>query len=296
MRRVKKRLFAGYQKALSAFGGHGLGRFRFIKKLDRGLRRALKRRNAAVLGHQMFLDDFDSLNLSLEGVHEPFSTQVLATLTQGGDVVIDVGANIGYFTLLFARAVGPSGRVFAFEPEPVNFSLLARNVEVNGYQGRVIVFQQAASDTSGWAPLAVSELNRGLNRLWQGPAGSTTVQVEKIVPDDDSSLFERPVNLIKIDVEGWEDHVLRGMKRLLQRNPQASIFTEFMPGYLVEAGSDPGEFLHRLAAHGPQLFWLDDASQRLKRVSSLDWQSHPELCGNLLSLGSSSSISNLPVT
>ncbi len=303
IRSLRKRLFRAYQSTLIRLGGHGFGRFSWVRKLDVFVRMRLKRRTANILGHHMALDDLDTLNLSLEGIHEPLATEVLVALTSSGDVVLDVGANIGYFTLLFARQAGPTGRVFAYEPEPVNFKLLARNLELNCYKDRVVAYQKAASDEPGLAALAVVERNRGMNRLWKGPSGSTSIEVEKVVLDDNPLLFERPINLVKIDVEGWELHVLSGMKRLLKCNPQVAIFTEFTPSYLVEAGSIPVQLIELLAGQGRQLFILKDGSKKLCRVKSSHWQHWFEceyggLSGaqiNILSVSADSDTRRLPI-
>ncbi len=85
-----------------------------------------------VLGHRMFLDRFDSLSLSVVGRHEQCITELVQQIIKPGDIVLDIGANIGYYTLIFARCVGPTGHVYAFEPDPGSFALLQKNVQING--------------------------------------------------------------------------------------------------------------------------------------------------------------------
>ena len=96
----------------------------------------------------MFLDSVDSLRLSFNGVYEPCETEFVMNEIKKGDVVLDIGANIGYYTLIFARLVGEEGKVFAFEPDPENFALLKKNVEINGYHNVVLV-QKAISNKTG---------------------------------------------------------------------------------------------------------------------------------------------------
>ena len=83
-----------------------------------------------VAGNTMFLDNMDSLNLSWYRVYEPFETKFVLDEINRGDVVLDLGANIGYCTLLFATRVGPYGKVFAFEPSPMTFKILSKNFEL----------------------------------------------------------------------------------------------------------------------------------------------------------------------
>ena len=96
----------------------------------------------------MLLDALDSLNLFACGVYEPLETRIFKRLINRNDVVFDVGANIGYYTLIATKLVGEKGRVFAFEPEPTNFSLLEKNVKLNGYKN-VVLMQKAVLNKTG---------------------------------------------------------------------------------------------------------------------------------------------------
>lgn len=79
----------------------------------------------------MFLEATDCLGLLTHEIHEPLMTEIIKRETKEGDVVLDIGAHIGYYTLMFARLVGKEGKVFAFEPDPDNFTLLKKNIEIN---------------------------------------------------------------------------------------------------------------------------------------------------------------------
>ena len=114
-------------------------------------------------GHLMAIDPRDRLigpRLRRRGVWSEAETALYARCIRAGDTIVDVGANIGYFTLLFARSAGPAGRVFAFEPEPDNFRLLETNVERNGYRN-VTAVRQAVSGAPGSAPLGLAPENLG---------------------------------------------------------------------------------------------------------------------------------------
>jgi FkbM family methyltransferase len=256
----------------------------------------LKRRRAEVLGHDMILDPLDALDLSLNGIHEPFCTRILTLLARPGDTIVDVGANIGYFTLIFARAVGAGGKVYAFEPEPVNYAVMAENVSRNGYEN-VIPLQLAVSDVQGVARLAVFERNRGMNRLWQETTQQPTVEIEMVVIDQLERLSRMSVDLIKMDVEGWENHALSGMRNLLERSPDVAIFSEFTPEYLVKAGSDPEEFLTHLCGSARRLYWFDEANEVLRPFPRNDWRLHPKISSqvNLLALGGGRETHELPL-
>src|SRR5262245_13382224 len=97
--------------------------------------------------HEQASDVVISRELAEKQIFEPFETKLVLENICRGDWVIDVGANIGYYTLLFAQKVGQRGRVFAFEPDPENFELLEHNVRQNGYDNVVLVNKAVAEKT-----------------------------------------------------------------------------------------------------------------------------------------------------
>ena len=163
-------------------------------------------------GLRLAIDAQDSLGLTGPQAFEPEVLAALRRWVQPGQTVIDIGANIGYFTAHLARGVGNAGVVHAFEPEPVNHQLLARNMRDNGLQ-QVQLHAAALGDAPGRAKLHTTAYNGGMHRLYasvccEGP----TVDVPVFRLDD---LFAPgSVSLIKIDVEGYEHAVLRGARRL----------------------------------------------------------------------------------
>jgi FkbM family methyltransferase len=167
-----------------------------------------------------------------------------------GDVFVDVGANLGYFTLVGANAVGRAGRVHSFEPEPHNMALLRRNLSLNGF-GQVVCHEVAVGATSGVADLSLSETNLGAHHL-AGPADrGDTLQVPLVTLEEALADEARPINLVKIDIQGGELDVLAGMAALLARPPgPPALLMEFNPAALEDA--DPGleRFQAFVARHG----------------------------------------------
>src|SRR5262249_36182110 len=152
------------------------------------------------------------------GVYEPFETGLLQNQLRPGDVVVDVGANIGYYTLLFARCVGPRGRVFAFEPDQTNFDLLRRNVERNGYTNVTLV-RKAVAAQSGKLRLYLCEDNKGDHRTYDSHDGRPSLEIDAVSLDDYFAGERGSIALIKMDIQGAEEGALRGMRRLLADNP-----------------------------------------------------------------------------
>ena len=144
---IKKILKKVYLSSLKVIGNKGLGRMPILKQLNKKILKTIKSSSEPVFvnGFKMYLDKQDSSGFSLETGYEKIETQVMKDNIKKGDVVIDCGANIGYYSLLFSKLVGDSGKVFAFEPDPTNFSLLQKNLKENNIKN-VIALNLAVSD------------------------------------------------------------------------------------------------------------------------------------------------------
>jgi len=143
-----------------------------------------------------------------------------ATYLGRGDVFYDVGANVGFFTVLGARLVGEGGRVVAFEPVPSNADKVRRNADLNGF-ANITVVEKAVSDRSGHGELVVAAYSGGsaLSTTTPPPDATSRLDVELVTLDEvvDSGAYPAP-GFVKIDVEGTELEVLRGMSGVLARN------------------------------------------------------------------------------
>ena len=196
----------------------------------------------------------------LHNDYEPITTRaVLAALPAGG-VAVDVGANIGYFTCLAARAVGPRGVVHAIEPAPENVEALKRNVRLNGFRN-VVVHAVAAADVADVRTLRLTtEVTH--HGLYDHPASRTVAEVRVPTAPLDA-LVEVPANLIKVDVEGAEVEVLRGMEGLLRRSPGATVVVEWNPSTLRSAGRLSSEIPRLMLELGiGDIVVLDDRDRR----------------------------------
>jgi FkbM family methyltransferase len=213
----------------------------------------------------MHLDARDSLDLSLNGVYEPFETEIIHRLVRKGDTVLDIGANIGYYTLILARQIGHSGRVFAFEPDPENFALLKKNVAANGYNN-VILVNAALSDHRGTLKLYLCEENRGDLRIYSSGDDRRAIEVPAITADDYLAEHSAEATLVKMDVQGAEGRVLRGLETNLGR--AAHVILEFWPLGLHRAGNDPSEVLGSLVRKGFEFQLLDEEHKELTGVTA----------------------------
>lgn len=181
--------------------------------------------------------------LWLEGERAVAERHLLTRWLSSGHRVLDVGANLGYYALLFARAVGPDGIVECFEPEPQNVETLTENIRANRLMERVRIHPVAVGETSGSV-----RLDPGLNGV-VNERGTLKVAVVRL--DDLDDLRDRPVDLLKIDVEGYEGPVLRGAARLLARD-RPSLFVEIHPE-LIGPPDDAPKIVAMLRALYPRL-------------------------------------------
>jgi FkbM family methyltransferase len=165
--------------------------------------------------------------------------------------IVDVGANQGIYTLSTSRQAG-DGKVFAFEPDPRLFAALKGNVERNAAQN-VVLFNAAAASRPSELFLRPGGLNQGDNRIVESGNGSrdaievTAVPLDSVIPD-------HRVDLIKIDVQGFEFNVLQGAIQIIKANPALLILFEFWPHGLRLAGASPEELLKLLQETGFSLF------------------------------------------
>lgn len=272
---VKKTLIAAYLDMARASTRLGLHKVRLLRRLYHfsisQLRGRVPAEMVEIEGFKLFLnpaDSFISMEILRNKVWEPAETQLVKKAVKPGDVAVDIGANLGYFTLLFSSLVGPEGRVHAFEPEPGNFALLKRNVEANRRENVALV-NKAVSDKTGKERLYISEENPGGHTIYS--AGSReSVAVDAVRLDEYFASASPRVDFVKMDIQGAEGGALEGMAPLLRRNERVKILTEFWPEGLRKSGTDPGRFLGLLAADGFSLYDLKAGRGEMTRTGVPD--------------------------
>lgn len=176
----------------------------------------------------------------LEGQYEAELQRLMAAMDLAGGVCVDVGANIGLHSMAMSRL---AKRVYSFEPESHNFRLLQRNLERNGIRN-VTALRSAAGDREGSCRLAVHPSNYGDHRI---AVGDSTVRTQETpMTTLDTALRDMPagaIKLIKIDVQGFECNVIRGMRETLRRNPDTFLILEVFPEGLAGAGASASELV-----------------------------------------------------
>lgn len=194
---------------------------------------------------------------------EPFEMQLVKDAIRPGMTVLDIGANIGLYSLIASRRVGDEGVVYAFEPDPRNQAQLQVNVAVNKCRN-IRIFDSAVGESAG----------SGIFQLAQAPTHSSffrsmgdmplagTIEADVVAIDDVVGDHET-IDVIKMDIEGGEAAALRGMRSTLRRNPNLRMFIEFEPSALRSAGWSPEDVLSSLQALFEKIYVIDEATEKL---------------------------------
>jgi FkbM family methyltransferase len=214
-------------------------------------------------------DRYISSGIRRDGVWEPVETSALLEVLPRGGVFLDLGANIGYYTVLAALACGEGGRVHAFEPEPANFELLERNVRHNRV-GNVECVRAAAGRASGTSELFLSDTNQGDHRLYASEGREGGIPVRQVAIDEHFAGRDPRIDVVKIDTQGSEVAILEGMRGLLEANRgRMSLVVEFWPFGLAGAGDTPQRMAELLAPYGLRVRKIEEHAGG---VSETSWE------------------------
>jgi len=280
----KSVLFSVFQKTCRLLWGKGLGKVPGVSAIHGYLFRLLlaERSILEVQGSKIcmnpyglpksYVRTFQSYLISHNW--EEQTGKIFKEVVKESNVVVDLGANIGFFTLLASKLVGKTGRVYAFEPEPTNYTLLLKNIELNRC-ANVIAVQKAVSNEQGVFRLNVNSDDTGAHTLRSSVRKDEfkeSIEVECVTLDNYFCNREDRIDIIKIDVEGAEVRVFRGMQRVLKANENIKLFVEFYPDAIREMGDCPEEFARELFEGGFSVIAIDDYSRRRssRRVSNVD--------------------------
>lgn len=185
-----------------------------------------------------------------------------------GMCVIDIGANIGLYTIIAANTVGPDGLVVAIEPEARNCKFVERSLLLNQFNN-ALVFQKAVGNANHWISLFLCEDNMADHRVYD-PAGIRAATPVEMIRLDDllADKVRRTVDIIKMDVQGAEAMAFEGMRETLRENKKIKIFMEFWPWGLQKAGSTPSELLRQIRSEGFSIYQFSDRTNDFKKVTN----------------------------
>jgi FkbM family methyltransferase len=195
------------------------------------------------------------------GDYEPVETKLVQGILKEGDVFIDVGANIGWYTVIGSKLVGETGKVVAFEPDPTNFDMLRKNVEANRLKG-VVLEEKGLSSAPGSFKLFLDRKNLGRHSMVLHYEEKHYVDVET-VRFDDYWKDQGDIRLVKIDTEGAEGMILDGMMKTLEKHKRLELILELAPQRLACCGYDADKMLEGLYRLGFKASHIDEDGNRI---------------------------------
>jgi FkbM family methyltransferase len=187
--------------------------------------------------HKIFVDTRDislAPHILLDGFWENWITKVFISLLQPGMTVVDVGANIGYYSLIAGTQVSAEGKIISFEANPAVFRLLSKSIEVNGFLGRAELVNKGVMDKAGELAFHTLRDHHGSSSFLpeaveqyrdRDCTGQITVQCVSL--DEFFCGRNDKIDVLKIDAEGAENHIIAGAAEVIQRNPQIKILMEY---------------------------------------------------------------------
>jgi len=210
-----------------------------------------------ILGSPMVLNLNDvgiSRELLVKGIHEKESTIQIQKELKPGMTIVEVGANIGYYSIIEAKVIGKSGKIYAFEPSSENIQLLQANVSLNSIAGITTIIPKAVGAVSGNQKFYVMS-KRNMSSFYHRKEDDIIRIVDTVdVPTvtlDEYFFGGKGFDYLRMDVEGYETEIIKGMRKLLSSGlgPQG-MFIEVHSQLLNEAGGSCREFVQELSKYG----------------------------------------------
>ncbi len=207
------------------------------------------------------------------GFYEKIEIDVFERLAGISNTIVDVGANIGLYCCIAADRASANCKIVAFEPVSENLRYLGRNLQENDRTAKVVVEEQAVGQTSGEIQIYLLEGSIGRHSASAKNAlnSTTSITVPEVSLDDyaKQKLQDRPVDLLKVDVEGYEGAVLRGAQRTL-REDSPTLFIEFVPHHLANCNFSSSEFLDMIFETYDNVFLVNEPRATFKACSKHD--------------------------
>lgn len=230
------------------FVGTNISKNKFVYNSTESLKEFLKPETVEIEGCNLLLDKTDRHGFTIYGNTQEKNMNILKEIITPGQTVVDVGANIGIFSIVLAKWVGKQGHVFSFEPAPKNIELLTKTVKLNKFENVTIV-PKAVSEKSG---VSSFYLVNGISAHSLIDYGKSIdkIDVDVVSLDNFFQDYEKSIDFIKIDAEGYDFKVILGMKNIIAKTQKLKILIEFDPKRLIKVGTPPQDFFWFMYNHG----------------------------------------------
>jgi FkbM family methyltransferase len=234
----------------------------------------------SVFGHKMFVDTRDvqiTPHICLDGFWEMHIIKFILKIIKVGMNVVDIGANIGCHSIPIAASLGEKGKVYCFEANPHVFEILRQNFLINGLLEKSVLCNKAVSVRSERLEFRVSKFGLGGGTLGKIDEETqlfhddeiTTLKVEATSLDDYFDDETVKIGAMKIDAQGSEPLIFRGMKRFLRNNPEVKIICEYEPSGILSLGEGPKDFIEEIVNNGFRMHVIRSDS-KTERISPSD--------------------------
>lgn len=237
-----------------------------------------------VFGHKIVVDTRDmslAPHILLDGEWEAWIVQVFLNFVKPGMNVVDIGSNVGFYSLLAADKIGPGGTLTCFEANSELASTLFHNLHLNGFHDRSKVVNKAVFSHTKKLDFKIYENYMGSSSIWANDEHAAiyhdklkTVEIESVSLDE---YFKEntKVDLLKIDAEGAEPFILKGAKRLLEANPDIIIIMEFAPSVIEVSYGSVDQFYEDINGYGLKIYEIKTDSSlsllSLTRLKEISW-------------------------
>lgn len=247
--------------------GTNITRFKVVNEIYNQVISSSMPNKVQIQGRTMYLDKNDhkiSLSIALNGIWDETITKLIKNFVKRGDITLDIGAHIGYYTLLLANIV-ENGKVIAFEPDPRNFSFLKKNCEANGYSNVSLVNKAVFKETKKLRLFLHEEDGSGHSLFIPNKENNESIIVDSVKLDDFKGINK--LNFIKLDAEGSEYWILKGAYETLKNNPDLIIITEYSPLGLRKSGVKPDNYIKELQKLDFKLYDINEISGTINPIS-----------------------------
>jgi FkbM family methyltransferase len=206
------------------------------------------------------------------GSYEPIQTTWFKQCLRQGDVFIDVGANCGYYTTLAALLVGPTGRIFAFEPSPIASQVIEEMIKDSNLQNVLLTKAAVGREPSNVSLFLPTTRHLHSPSILYSDPSFVPIKVPVLALDDFMPLESiSKIKLVKIDVEGYEPDVLSGMERLIKEKRIENIICEFNSGWLNRNSTTPAQLYERFINLGYQVRMQTTLEENVNRKDGEHW-------------------------
>ncbi len=283
---AKEKIRSALNNWIRKHSGKGFTKIPMARWIYNTLTTRLKPRIVETNGYKMYLDKEDVGKISVFGQYKPFETEIVKKHIKKGMVVLNIGAHIGYFTLLASKIVGEKGKVFAFEPVPENFGILQKNISLNNLKN-IVPLQKAVSDKTGKQKLNLSSISCGMHSLIDTDLikSHKQIEVDVVSLDDYFKNYKGKIDFILMDIEGAEEKAILGMLKLLKKNKDIKILVELLPTYLKDAGTSFENVIALIRKLKFKIYSINENDKKitpLKNVKSFLESNKEKLCDNFL--------------